>query len=72
MDFIWILVAAFLGSIFTSLIYNIGNDGTLKIDRSNPEKDIYRFDINESKFEKLHKKRYVTLKVDPNADLTHQ
>ena len=72
MDFIWIAVAAFLGSILTSIMYRVTTGGVLNIDRSNPEKDIYRFNINESEFENLHKKRYILLKINPNANLTHE
>lgn len=43
--------------------------GTLKIDHSNPEKDIYRFEIE--KFDDLSKSKRITLKVDHKADLSH-
>lgn len=42
--------------------------GTLKIDNSG-EKDLYRFEIDD--FDGLSKKKYVTLKVDNHADLSH-
>ena len=43
--------------------------GTLRIDHSNPEKDIYRFDIN-CDLEKLQTKKRVMFKIDNNADLS--
>ena len=42
--------------------------GTLKIDHSNPEKDIYRFEIDN--LDKLNKRRRVILRIDNNADLS--
>lgn len=48
-----------------------GMDGTLEIDTSNPEKDIYRLDIN-SDFEDLKNKDVVQLIVNPNAKLDSQ
>lgn len=43
--------------------------GTLKIDRSNPEKDVYRFDI-DGDLEKLRTIKTIKLKVDNYADLS--
>ena len=43
-------------------------DGILRIDHSNPEKDTYRFEIDE--IEQLSKKKYIRLKVDNNANLS--
>ena len=43
--------------------------GTLRIDHSNPEKDIYRFDI-EGDLDKLQTKKRVMFKIDNNADLS--
>lgn len=42
--------------------------GVLRIDRSNPDKDVYRIEIDD--LDTLAKKRRVVLKVDPNADLS--
>jgi len=44
-------------------------DGTLQIDTSSPEKDIYRLQLN-SDLENLAEKAKVSLKVDPNAKLS--
>jgi len=43
-------------------------DGILRIDHTNPEKDTYRFEIDE--IDKLSNKRYIRLKVDNNANLS--
>ena len=44
--------------------------GTLRIDPSNPEKDVYRFEIDD--LEKLNRKAYVELKIDHHADLSQK
>ena len=44
--------------------------GTLLIDRSNPEKDLYRFDVRGD-IDQLHKKKRVVFKVNSHADLSH-
>lgn len=64
--FSWVLVF-----IFHAFIYkNEKIDGTLLIDTSNPDRDIYRMDLTNG-FETLVKKKQVTFKVDINADLSH-
>lgn len=42
--------------------------GTLRIDRISSENDLYRFEIDD--LNKLSEKKYIMLKVDPNADLS--
>ncbi len=44
--------------------------GTLRIDHSNPEKDVYRFDIDD--LDSLAKKKRIILLVDNNADLSQK
>lgn len=59
-----------LGSIITNLIFYIRSaSGTLKIDHSNPEKDVYRFEVVDS-LDKLNNKKNIVLKIDNNADLS--
>lgn len=43
--------------------------GKLKIDHSNPEKDLYRFEIDD--LDKLSKKKIIVLEIDHKADLSH-
>ena len=43
-------------------------EGTLRIDHSNPEKDVYRFEVKD--LDKLNTKSYIILKIDHNADLS--
>lgn len=42
--------------------------GTLRIDRSNPEKDMYRFEIDN--FDDLPSYKKITLKIDDKANLS--
>lgn len=44
--------------------------GTLRIDHSDPEKDVYRLEISNLDLNDLSKKKKITLKVDNNADLS--
>ena len=63
--FIGTAVGAVLGFfIFISVIPVVGE---LKIDTSDTLKDRYMIELNN--FDILHKKRFITLKVDKNADL---
>lgn len=43
--------------------------GCLKIDHSNPEKDLYRLEI-DGDLDKIAKKKEIILRVDNNADLS--
>lgn len=71
MDFIWGMVIAFVASVITSVIYHHRTaEGTLKIDRTNPEKDIYRLDIDD--LDNLATKKRIVLNIDPNADLSQE
>lgn len=42
--------------------------GTLRIDQISSERDLYRFEIDN--LDKLSTRKYIVLKVDPNADLS--
>lgn len=69
MEVIMLLIGIFAGSLITSIIFFIkSSSGTLKIDHSNPQKDVYRFEIKD--LDKLNKKKYVRLKIDNNANLS--
>lgn len=65
------LGGAVAGLVAASIIYLIKRaSGTLKIDHSNPEKDIYRIEIDD--LDALSKKNRVVLKIDNAADLSHK
>ena len=67
-------VTIFLGVILgiSSATYvksGANTDGTLQVDMSNPEKDIYRLQLN-SDLSDLADKSKISLKVNPNAKLS--
>ena len=65
------LAGVLVGSIIGCIIQEIHvTYGTLKIDRSNPQTDVYRICLND--LETLHKKKYIRLKIDANADLSQE
>lgn len=69
MEFMFFIAGAFVGSIVYAIIQGVAvAHGTLRIDHSNPEKDIYRLEIGD--LDKLNKKCYVELKIDHHADLS--
>ena len=69
MSYVLFLVGVFVGSIISNIIFYVrSGSGTLKIDHSNPEKDLYRFEIN--RLDILNKKKKIILKVDNDADLS--
>lgn len=63
-----IIIGFIAGIIFTLICSKKKPVGTLRIDHSNPNKDIYRFDLGD--LDKLNSKRRVVLDVDHNARLS--
>ena len=64
------IVGIIVGMVLASLIYLVCNTvGTLKIDHTSSEKDIYRIEIND--LEELNHCSRIVLKVDHDADLSH-
>lgn len=60
-----------VGSIIVNIIWNSNrSSGVLKIDRSNPEKDIYRIELDS--LDNLSKKKRISLKVDTKANLSQE
>lgn len=69
----WIaFIGGFIAGLFVMFLFisRINVAGTLKIDHHNPEKDVYRFVIDD--FDVLMKKKRIILKVDDNADLSRK
>lgn len=61
----------FIGSLITNIVYLVKQaSGTLRIDHANPEKDVYRIEIDD--LDALSKKKKVVLKVDNHADLSQK
>ena len=71
MDYLILFVCGFVSSIVTMIVmYLTSARGTLRIDHSNPEKDVYRIEINN--LEDLSRKKRVILDVDNSAILSQE
>lgn len=72
MEYLFAVVGVLVGSIISNIIFYIRyrKAGTLRIDHSNPEKDVYRIEIDD--LDGLSKKKHVILKVDNNANLSQK
>lgn len=65
------LAGVLVGFIISCIIQGIRvAHGTLKIDKSNPQTDVYRLCLND--LDILSKKKYIQLKIDANADLSQE
>lgn len=64
-------IVTFLGALLKISRSKYEGDGTLEIDTTNTDQDIYRLNIN-TPLEDLAGKKEILLKVDPNASLTSQ
>ncbi len=71
-DHVLMLLIGFIGGLLAvrAWIYCDSGKGTLKIDSSNPEKDVYRFDID--KFEDLETKSQIIMKIERNAHISQE
>ena len=75
MELGWFILGLISGIVCGSLAISLWYDykkpyGTLRIDHSNPSKDIYRFEIDD--FEDLHNRDRIILDVDNKADLSQK
>lgn len=68
-----IIVSFLIGVVFGltfGLLRPHKSSGVLKIDHSNPEKDVYRLEIND--LDSLSKKNNIILKVDNDSNLSQK
>ena len=72
MTYIMFTIGFILGAVFHICYHGFikTTDGVLKIDHSNPEKDLYLIEIED--LESLNNKREVILAIDNKADLSQK
>lgn len=73
LTYILVTIAGVLVGIIASYIFQVVQTayGTLRIDHTDPEKDLYRIDI-DGNFDNISKEKRIILKVDNNADLSQK
>lgn len=68
---LYYLLGIIVGVILSYIAHTtFGYFGVIKIDHSDPGKDIYRLELKE--LDDLPKRKYIVLKVDNNADLSQK
>lgn len=71
MDWLLVFLVLLVSNIATALLVTRHDGaGVLKIDHSNPERDTYRFEIDD--LENIRNKHRLILKIDHNADLSQK
>ena len=60
----------FIASLISFICFCFMARGTLKIDHSDPEKDLYRFEIDD--LDNLSKRKRVILSIEHDADLSQK
>lgn len=73
LTYILVAIAGVLVGIIASYIFQVVQTayGTLRIDHTDPEKDLYRIDI-DGNFDNISKEKRIILKVDNNANLSQK
>ncbi len=69
MEIVIFFVGVIVGLIVAVSFSRWRPDGRLKIDRSKPDKDIYRLEIEN--LDMLDRKSMITLRVDHTSDFSH-
>ena len=71
--YILVAMAGIAIGMFVSYMLLIGKTayGLLRIDHTDPEKDLYRIDI-DGNFDNISKEKRIMLKVDNNANLSQK
>ena len=71
MEYILVSIGVVIGSLITNIIYLCKRaNGVLQIDHHNPEKDVYRFKIDD--IDSLNNKSHIVLTIYHDADLSHK
>ena len=73
LTYILVAIAGVLVGIIASYVFQVVQTayGTLRIDHTDPEKDLYRIDI-DGNFDNISKEKRIILKIDNNADLSQK
>lgn len=70
-DLVVFAMGFIIGVVITALIQRVKpTAGTLMIDHSDPDKDLYRFEVED--LDGLSNKKRISLDVDNNADLSQK
>ena len=65
------LIGSFIGATVSNLYFHTKTTyGTLRIDHSDPDKDVYRIEFDS--LDDMDKKKRVYLKIDNDADLSQK
>lgn len=71
MEIVISLLVMFLVSYCVVRIWmRIFTEGTLRVDRSNPQKDVYRLEIDD--LEAISRRSRIIIKIDNKADLSQK
>lgn len=71
MIFLWFGLGVIAGGVTTAIICRIrSRRGVLRIDRTDQNKEIYRFDVGD--LETLSKRKRLILRIDNHADLSQK
>lgn len=66
---LYFTIGVIVGAIINSLwLHLLTGHGTLRIDHSDPEKDIYRLEIDN--LDQINRKNRLYVKIDHHADLS--
>ena len=70
---LWFTIGFIVGLIITNIIWRVkSRSGFLRIDRSNPDKEIWRLDMMSHDPHAVYKKKRLILKIDKNANLSQE
>lgn len=69
--YMWLLIGVWLGMLIGIIINRCRTaNGILRIDQTNPDRELYRFDIGD--LDKLKTMSRIVLKIDHDADLSQK
>lgn len=70
MNYLCLAIGVAIGTILTRVLMGWRTtNAVFRIDHSNPEKDIFRLELNDIN---IDKKKWLYLRIDHKADLSHE